>query len=237
MKYKFSPILQGGNARYKLVVYQGKSCQLRYSFDGRMNQTGTSIKSFDQPKHWLGDHALEYLKKLFQKDLRNPMVTYAYISDASYPAQGKILTVFNLAQGDWTDKQADQVERYQAHQARIADNAFYSFRLAVPLKPVDDVQKWVSFFTKSAQTGDALSNLIAQFNTWHTLNPHAPQPIGQIYGAPDKIFDVSEREVPRVGWFDVKLKLPKYHQTQRVIEGYDKWIKMHQDFEELLSNI
>ncbi len=236
--YKFAAPQRGGNAQLKLVCYFGKQSFTRYSFDGRMNRAGTAPKTYDKANNWNADNGLQYLLDLFDKEHRNnPAMTYAFIADSNYPASGDIKQVWSVTNNDWTTQVLDNASRFQHIKAKKVQPDCYTFRLSVPLKSEKDTQKWVNFFTTENQIGSALLNLIGQFNTWQTLNPDKVQPIGQIYGSAQSLYDVAEREVPRFAWFDTPNLLPKYHRTQRVIQGYQQMISANQNFEEFISNL
>lgn len=236
--YKFSAPAHGGNAQFKMVCYFGSQSFTRYSFDGRMNQAGTAPKAFDKPQHWNADNGFQYLLNMFEKEFRNnPTLTYAFIADSNYPASGQIKQVWSVTEREWTTQVLDNALRYRQVQLTRQMPTCYTFRLSIPLFKVDELQKWVNFYTSEKLVSQALLKLIGEFQAWQTLNPGRAQLKGQIFGSNKTLYDISEREIPRYAWFDVPSLLPKYHQTQRVIKEYNSLIQAHQNFEELISNL
>lgn len=239
--FHFGAPAKGGDSRLKLVVYfkNNPKPELRYSFDGRPNEAGTSIKAYDRSKFFNAPNALGYLENMFQKEFRyNSQLNYAFISDSGIVGKAGIKAVWDINGQMWVSKASDDAQRKQAHQVKKSLDC-YTFRLAVPtLTKHPDPVKFYSFYTAEKDVGTAMLNLITQFQQYKKANPKLSwQERGQIYGNSACLFDRSEREVPYYCWFDVQKGQPKYKGTQKIVTGYDNIVKSNQFVEEFMSNI
>lgn len=235
--FKFGSLSKGGESRLKLVVYfKDNSHALRYSFDGRPNQDGSSIKTYDRAKYFNEANAQAYLEDTFQKEFRyDENLNYAFIGINGTTGKQGIKAVWNKDSQMWISKNTDDTLRYQRHEQLKTQIQCYTFRLAV--KTYEPV-KWHSFYTDKKSIVLALMDLINQFNNFIKANPTIRlQERGEIYGHHQKLYDRYEREVPRFCWFDLQSNLPKYLSTQRVITDYQNYIASNQNFESLISNL
>jgi hypothetical protein len=227
-----------------VYVTRDAKAETVYSFDGRYHATTKTPRFTDDEKFFFAENGIAFLKAEFAKRYAHLNVFSAYIADSDYNNNyGQIDTV--LSDGHWTSQEVANRRLHEGHQAARAAAlpSHYTFRLSLPrFKNEKGEVKWKNLYTKETLVGYALRDLIAQYRKYTEGSPLVRfQEIGQIYGQQGEKFAIKDLNAPRVGYFETKNCMPRYHRTDgkrggQVIEEYAQILASNQEFEELISN-
>jgi hypothetical protein len=216
------------DSTYKLIVrlesFNSPTEPVIYGFAGRWFQSAgkRTLKTWDEPQYFDPQNEIVYLGMLFKEKYMGCNIYSAMIVETNYPSRGAIVLQWD-GKNFVTPAQLSQTSKPKALSPTLSER--FQFRAWMPTKGANQVFHQTPIFDTS--TGEYLEGLtllalMQQIKQWCNINPNTALDKGQIYGG-SKEYHITEKNIPRFGWFDSVHLIPLYHGkgcNSRPIESY-----------------